>query len=78
MHYYGCKTSDLRKAKFLPSWHYEGEDIIRLSASQPAGNVRYAGVITLDSLPFLLVARKFQLTSSALLMPLRDELFTYE
>ena len=74
------------KAKFLPSWHYEGEDIIRLSASQPAGNVRYAGVIALDSLPFLLVARKLQLTSSALLtakarcllMPLRDELFTYE
>ncbi len=86
VHYYGCKTSDLRKAKFLPSWHYEGEDIIRLSASQPAGNVRYAGVIALDSLPFLLVARKLQLTSSALLtakarcllMPLRDELFTYE
>ncbi len=86
VHYYGSKTSDLRKAKFLPSRHFEGEDMLRLSAIQPPGNVRYAGVIELDSLSFLLVARKLQLTASALLSakarrllnPVRDELFTYE
>jgi hypothetical protein len=86
VHYYGSNIADLRKAKFLPSWHFEGEDMIQLGAIQPPGNVRYAGVIELDSLPFLLVARKLQLTANALLTakarrllnPVRDELFTYE
>ncbi len=35
VHYYGSKSSDLRKAKFYPSWHFEAEDAIRLSPTQP-------------------------------------------
>jgi hypothetical protein len=86
VHYYGSKSADLRKAKFLPSWHLEHDDSIRLSPTQPKDHIRYSGIVTLDSLRFLLVARKLNLTASAtltaqarrLLMPLRDELFTYE
>jgi hypothetical protein len=76
----------LRKAKFYPSWHFEAENAIHLSHTQPKDNIRYAGVVQLASVPFLLVARKLGLTAAAiltakarhLLMPLRDELFTYE
>jgi hypothetical protein len=86
VHYYGSKSADLRKAKFLPSWHRENDDSIRLSPTQPKDHIRYSGIVTLESLRFLLVARKLNLTASAiltaqarrLLMPLRDELFTYE
>jgi transposase InsO family protein len=86
VHYYGSKSADLRKVKFLPSWHREHDDSIRLSTTQPKDHIRYSGIVNLDSLRFLLVARKLNLTASAtltaqarrLLMPLRDELFTYE
>jgi hypothetical protein len=86
VHYYGSKSSDLRKAKFYPSWHFEAEDAIRLSPTQPKDNIRYAGVVQLAFIPFLLVARKLGLTAAAILtakarrlfMPLRDEFFTYE
>jgi hypothetical protein len=86
VHYYGCKDGDLKKVKFLPCWHLATQQHIRLAPNNPAHHVRYTGIVDFSSIPALLVARKLQLTamsiltskSRRLLMPIRDELFTYE
>jgi hypothetical protein len=86
VHYYGTKSNELTKAKFFPSWHYESQDHITLAVSQPRGQVKYSGIIQLDSVQHLLVARNLKLTVMSILtsksrrqlMPIRDELFLYE
>ena len=86
VHYYGTKSNELTKARFFPCWHHESQDHITLSASQPRGQIKYSGVIQLDSVEHLLVARNLKLTVMSILtsksrrqlMPMRDELFLYE
>jgi hypothetical protein len=86
VHYYGCKDGDLKKVKFLPCWHLETQQHIVLAPNKPAHHIGYTGSVDFSSLPGLLVARKLNLTATSmltsksrrLLMPLRDELFTYE
>jgi hypothetical protein len=84
--YYGCKDGDLKKVKFLPCWHLATQQHIRLAPNNPAHHIRYTGVVDFSSLSGLLVARKLSLTATSiltsksrrLLMPVHDELFTYE
>jgi hypothetical protein len=85
VHYYGTKSNELTKAKFYPCWHKESQDHIILSALQPRGQIKYSGVIQLESVSHLLVARNLNLTVMSILtskshrqlMPMRDELFLY-
>jgi hypothetical protein len=85
-YYYGCKDGDLKKVKFLPCWHLSTQKHIRLAPNKPAHHIRYTGMVDLSSIPALLVARKLSLTTTSiltsksrrLLMPIRDEVFTYE
>jgi hypothetical protein len=86
VHYYGCKDGDLKKVKFLPCWHLETQQHIVLAPVKPAHHISYTGMVNFSSLPGLLVARNLNLTAMSLLtsksrrmlMPIRDELFTYE
>jgi hypothetical protein len=86
VHYYGCKDGDLKKVKFLPSWHLATQQHITLAPNKPAHHIGYSGMVYYASLPALLVARKLNLTTTSiltsksrrLLMPIRDKLFTYE
>jgi hypothetical protein len=86
VHYYGCKDGDLQKVKFQPCWHLQTHQQIVLAPNKPAHHIAYTGMVDFSALPGLLVARKLSLTSTSiltsksrrLLMPLRDELFTYE
>ncbi len=83
VHYYGCRSDGLRKAKFLPGWHLPTHDHILLSPNKPQHYIRYTGVLDLNAIDSLLVARELGLTSvlvlnsksRRLLMPVRDELF---
>ena len=84
--YYGCKDGDLKRVKILPSWHLATQQHITLAPNKPAHHISYSGMVYYASLPALLVARKLNLTTTSiltsksrrLLMPIRDELFTYE
>ena len=86
VHYYGCKDGDLKTVKFLPCWHLATQQHIVLAPNKPAHHIRYTGMVDFASLSALLVARKLNLTTTSiltsksrrLLMPIRDELFTYE
>jgi hypothetical protein len=88
IHYYGCRSDDLKKAKFLPGWHFPTQDYIQLSPNKPTRCIRYSGVLDLNAMDTLLVARDLGLTavsvstlnskSRRLLMPVRDELFIYQ
>ena len=86
VHYYGTKSNELAKAKFYPCWHLQSQQNITLSALKPPNHIKYSGVIQLDSVSQLLVARNLHLTLQAILasksrrqlMPVRDELFIYE
>jgi hypothetical protein len=86
VHYYGCKAGDLKRVKFLPCWHLETQQNITLAPNKPAHHIGYTGMVDFASLPTLLVARRLNLTATSiltsksrrLLMPIRDELFTYE
>ena len=86
VHYYGCKDGDLKRVKFLPCWHLETQQDITLAPNKPAHHIGYTGMVDFASLPTLLVARKLNLTATSILtsksrrilMPIRDELFTYE
>ena len=86
VHYYGYKDGDLKKVKFLPCWHLSTQKHITLAPNKPAQHLRYTGMVDFSSLPGLLVARKLSLTATSILtsksrrmlMPIRDELFTYE
>jgi hypothetical protein len=86
VHYYGCKDGDLKRTKFLPCWHLATQQHIRLVPNNPAHHIRYTGVVNFSSIPALLVTRKLSLTATSiltsksrrLLIPVRDELFTYE
>ena len=90
--YYGCTQRDFTRAVFRPGWHLpnvynnETQDAITLSVTQPAGTVPYTGVLKLDSLRQLLVARNLEFTASLrlrrksqrLLAPMHDELFVFD
>ena len=84
--YFGTKSHDLAKAKFYPSWHRPHGEHITLALAKPHGQIRYTGVVDLDAVPTLLVARQLSFTSTHTvssksrheLMPIRDELFIYE
>jgi hypothetical protein len=86
VHYYGCKHGDLKKVKFLPCWHLAMQQHIRLAPNNLAHHIRYTGIVDFSSIPALLVARNLSRTSMSilssksrrLLMPIRDEIFTYE
>jgi hypothetical protein len=86
VHYYGCKDGDLKRVKFLPCWHLETQQHIVLAPVKPAQHISYTGMVNFSSLQGLLVARNLGLTAMSLLtsksrrmlMPIRDELFTYE
>jgi hypothetical protein len=85
VHYYGCRENDLKRAKFYPGWHLPTQTHIELSPTKPAHHIRYTGVLELNALDTLFVARKLGLTqlstlnskSRRLLMPVRDDLFIY-
>ncbi len=36
VHYYGCRSDDLKKAKFLPGWHFPTQDYIQPTVAQQA------------------------------------------
>jgi hypothetical protein len=86
VHYFGTRSDDLVKAKFYPTWHLRTQDYITLSQTEPDHHIEYSGVIELDSINDLLVARQLKLTAASTLtsksrrqlMPVRDELFIYE
>jgi hypothetical protein len=84
VHYYGTRSGNLHLATFSPDWHLTHSDHVTLSDLQPPRHLRYSGVLQLDSLSILLVARHLTLTSASrltsksrrLLTPVRDELFS--
>jgi hypothetical protein len=86
VHHYGCRSENLTKAKFLPGWHLPEQDHIELSPNEPTHYIHYSGVLDLDAIDSLLVARKLGPTSVStlnsksrrLLMPVHDELFIYK
>jgi hypothetical protein len=88
VHYFGTRSDDLTKAKFYPTWHLRTQQHITLSPTEPEHhiNIKYTGLIEMDSINELIVARRLQLTAASTLtsksrrqiMPVRDELFIYE
>jgi hypothetical protein len=86
VHYFGTRSDDLTKAKFYPTWHLRTQQHISLSQTEPAHHIEYSGIIDLDSINELIVARRLELTAASTLtsksrrqlMPVRDELFIYE
>ena len=86
IHYFGTRSDDLTKTKFYPTWHLRTQQHITLSPTEPDHHIKYSGVIELDSINELIVARRLQLTAASKLtsksrrqlMPIRDELFIYE
>ncbi len=69
VHYYGCKDGDFKKVKFLPCWHLATQQHIRLAPNNPAHHIHKLGLTSMS----ILTSK-----SRRLLMPIRDELFTYE
>ena len=86
VHYYGTRSGNLHLATFSPGWHLTHSDHITLSDLQLPRHLCYSGVLQLDSMSTLLVARHLTLTSASrltsksrrLLTPVRDELFIFE
>jgi hypothetical protein len=86
VHYYGTRSGNLHLATFSPGWHLTHSAHITLSDLQPTRHLRYSGVLQLDSLSTLLVARNLSMTSASrltsksrrVLTPVRDELFIFE
>ena len=86
VHYYGTRSANLQLASFYPGWHLSTMNIIRLALDQPEHFIRYSGVLELNAMNNLLVARDLALTSThrltsksrRLLMPVRDELFIFQ
>ena len=86
VHYFGCRNPDISRAKFLPAWHLPGNDLIALAAAAPSDMVAYEGILEIDSLDELLVARNLLLTtqnklrakSQKALAPKMDELFVFD
>jgi hypothetical protein len=86
--YFGTRSRshDLAKAKFYPIWHRPHGEHITLALAKLHGEIRYTGVVDIDAVPTLLVARQLTFTSTHTvssksrreLMPIRDELFIYE
>ena len=86
VHYHGCTSADIARAVFRPGWHLENSNEIVLSNDQPPNHVPYMGIIELDSLGNLLVARNLEFTKAARLRkksqraiaPVKEELFMFE
>ncbi len=86
VHYYGTRSSNLQLASFYPGWHLSTQNHIRLALEPLEHFIRYFGVLDLNAINSLLVARNLALTSTyrltsesrRLLMPVRDELFIFQ
>ena len=87
VHYYGSTTRDIERAKFRPCWHKDDSNEISLTIhAAPLNMTKYTGVIALDSIEDLLVARKLGMLSSRklrrrsqqLLFHHREELFVFD
>jgi hypothetical protein len=73
-------------ATFYPGWHLSTQGHIQLSLTEPKHHIEYSGMIDINAMNSLLVARKLTLTSvyrlssksRRLIMPVRDELFIFE
>ncbi len=83
VHYFGTRSDDLTKAKFYPTWHLRTQEHVTLSQTEPDHHIKYTGVIEMESINELIVARQLKLTAASTLtsksrrqlMPVRDELF---
>jgi hypothetical protein len=60
VHYLGSTSPSLSRAKFLPCWHRPNDDVIRRS-----NMVAHEGILDIDALQQLLVARELLLTSQS-------------
>jgi transposase InsO family protein len=86
VHYFDCTNRNISKAIFRPVWHLPDSEIMILSTSQPNGTIPYTGIIQLDSLRNLIVARDLEFTkkrqlrrkSQQVLFPVHDELFIFD
>ena len=87
LHYYGSTTRDIKKAKFRPCWHKDDSNEISLTIhAAPLNMTKYTGIIQLDSVENLLVARRLEMLScrklrrksQQLLYHILDELFVFD
>jgi hypothetical protein len=86
VHYYGTRSANLQLATFYPGWHLSTQSHIQLSLTETKHHIEYSGIIDINAMNSLLVARKLTLTSvyrlssksRRLIMPVRDELFIFE
>ena len=74
VHYFGCTTQDIKRAKFLPGWHVPNSNNVVLAALCPDRHVPCSGILEIDSLDQLLVARGLLLTQSSLLRVISQRL----
>jgi hypothetical protein len=65
VHYRGYTSADIARAVFRPGWHLKNSNGIVLSNDQPPNHAPYIGIIELDSLGNLLVARNLEFTKAA-------------
>ena len=93
VHYFGSTTRDTAKAIFRPCFHlpathplFDESGDITLATTQPTDQVPYTGILELDSLRDLIVARNLVFTaahrlrrkSQKVLHPVHEELFIFE
>ena len=78
VHYYGCITQDIKRAKFKPGWHLPNVHDITLAAACPDQNTPYTGILEIDSLDQLLVARGILLTASSRLRVVSQRLLALQ
>ncbi len=64
VHYYGCRSDDLKKAKFYPGWHLSTQDYIQLSPSKPDHHIRHTDGLDLSAIDTLLVAQHLGLLTA--------------
>jgi hypothetical protein len=78
VHYFGCTTQDIKRAKFLPGWHMPNSNDVVLAALSPDRHVPHSGILEIDSLDQLLVARGLLLTQSTLLRVISQRLLALQ
>jgi hypothetical protein len=92
VHYYGCVEIALASAIFKPCWHTATGDQMTLSFNVPKDPsehelfVDYSGIVDLEDIHTVLVARKLELTKASklrfrslrALAPFHDQLFRFE
>jgi hypothetical protein len=94
VHYYGCTEVILASAIFKPCWHDAMGECITLPMDCPETDdyhpngefIEYSGIIDLQDIHTVLVARKLEFTKASklrfrslrALAPFHDQLFRYE